>query len=181
MKSELKVKYLQFLLGKKKDNNEGFTLIELLVVVIIIGVLAAIALPNFLNQTAKAKQAEAKTTMSQVNNAQALHRNTNNDFANGMSNLALGLPTVTANYTYTVVGGGDTAGIKAQAANSAMKGYRGGNAFFKDANSNSVIATVGCEADVAGTGDPGYPTTLDKTATTLETAAACGTGFTSVK
>ena len=181
MKSELKVKYLQFLLGKKKDSNEGFTLIELLVVVIIIGVLAAIALPNFLNQTAKAKQAEAKTTISQVNNAQALHRNTNNDFAADMSTLALGLPAATSNYTYTVVGGGDTAGIKAQAANSAMKGYKGGNAFFKDGNSNSVIATVACEANVAGITDPQYPGTLSTTATTLATAAACGDGFTSVK
>lgn len=180
MKSELKVKYLQFLLGKKKDTNEGFTLIELLVVVIIIGVLAAIALPNFLNQTAKAKQAEAKTTMSQVNNAQALHRNTNNEFAADMSTLALGLPTVTANYTYNVSGGGDTAGIEAVAANSAMKGYQGGNAFFKDANSNSVIATVACEADVAGTTPPTYPD-LSTTATTLAGAAACDTGFTSVK
>ena len=180
MKSELKVKYLQFLLGKKKDSNEGFTLIELLVVVIIIGVLAAIALPNFLNQTAKAKQAEAKTTISQVNNAQALHRNTNNDFAADMSTLALGLPAATSNYTYTVVGGGDTAGIKAQAANSAMKGYKGGNAFFKDGNSNSVIATVACEANVAGIADPTYPE-LSTTATTLAAAGACDSNFTSVK
>ncbi|MDZ4875305.1 MAG: hypothetical protein CLLPBCKN_004701 [Chroococcidiopsis cubana SAG 39.79] len=180
MKSELKVKYLQFLLGKKKDNNEGFTLIELLVVVIIIGVLAAIALPNFLNQTAKAKQAEAKTTISQVNNAQALHRNTNNSFAGDMSTLALGLPTLTANYTYNVVGVGDTAGIEAVAANSAMKGYQGGNAFFKDANSNSVIATVACEANVAGTTAPTYPT-LDSAASTLATAAACDANFTPIK
>lgn len=172
MKSELKVKFLQYLLGKKKDTSEGFTLIELLVVVIIIGILAAIALPNFLNQTAKAKQAEAKTTISQVNNAQALRRNTENGFAGAMSDLALGLPTTTSNYTYEIQGQGDTATITAQAANSAMKGYAGGNAAFKDANSNSVIATVMCEAKEAKADKPDAPD-LDSTKTTLETAAAC--------
>ncbi|URD53271.1 type IV pilin-like G/H family protein [Chroococcidiopsis sp. CCNUC1] len=118
--------------------------------------------------------------MSQVNNAQALHRNTNNDFAGDMSTLALGLPVATANYTYTISGGGDTAGIEAQAANSAMKGYHGGNAFFKDGNSNSVIATVGCEADQAGNSAPGYPS-LSSAATTLAGAAACGSNFSPVK
>ncbi|AFY87773.1 type IV pilin protein [Chroococcidiopsis thermalis] len=180
MKSELKVKYLQFLLGKKKDSNEGFTLIELLVVVIIIGVLAAIALPNFLNQTAKAKQAEAKTTISQVNNAQALHRNTNNGFASAMSELALGLPESTSNYTYAVTGGGDTAQILATAANSAMKGYTGANVFFKDANSNSVIATIACEANTAGTGTPADPV-KSTTATTLTGAASCPGTQTQIK
>jgi type IV pilus assembly protein PilA len=172
MKSDLKVKYLQFLLGKKKDNNEGFTLIELLVVVIIIGVLAAIALPNFLNQTAKAKQAEAKTTISQVNNAQALRRNTDNDFTNNVTDLALGLPMATSNYTYTVTGGSDTAQILAQAANSAMKGYTGGNTAFKDANSQSVVASIMCEVKDAGSGAPTAPT-LEPTETTLALAAAC--------
>jgi len=42
-------------------------LVELLVVVIIIGILTAIALPTFLNQTVKAKQAEAKNTIGTVN------------------------------------------------------------------------------------------------------------------
>lgn len=172
MKTELKVKYLQFLLGKKKNANEGFTLIELLVVVIIIGVLAAIALPNFLNQTAKAKQAEAKTTISQVNNAQALRRNTDNGFAGAMTDLALGLPTQTSNYTYTVNGSGDTATIQAQAANTAMKGYAGGNAAFQDASSASVIATVMCEVKAAGIAQPQIPV-LDPTQNNLAGAAAC--------
>jgi type IV pilus assembly protein PilA len=90
MASNFKFKLLSHLTNKKEE--KGFTLIELLVVVIIIGVLAAIALPNLLNQVGKARMSEGKSTLGAINRGQQVYRTENPQFTNDLTKLDTKVP-----------------------------------------------------------------------------------------
>jgi len=175
VKAEFKAKFLQHLNQRKQD--KGFTLIELLVVIIIIGILAAIGLPTLLKQTANANQATAKSVVGSIVTAQTVYRTENNQFGS-FSNLALGLSSTTNNYTYSVSGLGDTATVTAQAGDSSLKGYAGGNVRFMTiaSQSESAIASVVCEGNNPGTGIPAPPFPLNPNASTVNAAIGCNGG-----
>jgi type IV pilus assembly protein PilE len=49
-----------------KHDNRGFTLLELMIAVVIVGVLATLAIPRFMNSSIKAKQTEAQGILKQI-------------------------------------------------------------------------------------------------------------------
>jgi len=68
--SLLRAKLAQQILSQAK----GFTLIELLVVIVIVGVLSAVAIPQFLNQVRRSRTAEAQAALTEVGRASEVYR-----------------------------------------------------------------------------------------------------------
>ena len=72
-------------LRQRSKDEGGFTLIELLVVILIIGILAAIAIPSFLNQKSKANDASAKVQARTAETAAETYSTDNNGVYTGMT------------------------------------------------------------------------------------------------
>jgi type IV pilus assembly protein PilA len=144
---------------QSKNSSQGFTLVELLVVIVIIGILTAIALPSFLNQTAKAKQVEAKTNISAVNKAQQLWRVEQASFTTNFGDLALGRLVGSSDpaYAYTITSADAVSVVAKATTNQAiLKGYASKVTFTDGAAGSGGIVnkewgSIICESTTPGT------------------------------
>ena len=111
-RSKLALHLIQRLRKRHTTASNAFTLVELLVVITIVGILSAVALPNFLSQSDKAKATEAKTMIAAtLKQAQAKWLEDNQDPENDIEdmNTTYGTPeNDDTNFNYTEESWDDT-------------------------------------------------------------------------
>ena len=129
------------LLNRRNSKNlleKGFTLVELMIVIVIVGILSAVALPNFLNQTTKAKVTEAKSlSKAYLNN---YHVSTlDSTTATAMTAVSAGgaCPDATTNFTFDCTTTPGTI-VATGTANSGMSGQT-----VTSSVTNAGVITIG--------------------------------------
>ena len=85
-------------------NNKAFTLIELLVVVLIIGILAAVAVPQYQKAVWKSRYVNAKIVARKIADAQEVYYLANGAYTNDYTQLSIDLPTTGVDDNNHIVG-----------------------------------------------------------------------------
>ena len=134
------------LLNRRRSNNaleKGFTLVELMIVIVIVGILSAVALPNFLSQTERAKLTEAKSKVGGLAKEMHAEYQLAGTRAATQTNISSSLTNANAAglFTYTTADGTDSNVIDIIA--SPKTEDSGGDASFATAITNS-LAVRGC-------------------------------------
>ncbi len=129
-------------------DNKGFTLIELLIVVVIIGILAAIAIPKFSATREKAYFAAMKSDLKNLASQQEIYYS--DEYSYSTSEINLGF--VNSEGVNVNIPQGDATGWSATATHSALAATEGCAIYYGDATSVSVgSATPSAPGEMACT------------------------------
>ena len=156
-----------------KRIQSGFTLIELMIVVAIIGILAAIAIPQYQNYVARAQVTEALSLASGTKIAIAEHFNVKGVFPESNSDAGLGLDAgtnITGKYVTSVIvtrtAAAGPAVVKALFSAAAHAKLSGGTLVLTGTDRGGSISwACSAEGDGSGGADPQVAASLPSTCT----------------
>lgn len=164
-------------LGRRQlRQEEGFTLIEVTIVLVISGILAAIALPSFLNQASKAKQVEASMYLGTLNRAQQGYILEHARFADSANTLGVVIQN-SPNYSYSIhldSTGNQFAIHDAKALSPSLQPYVGIAALTQGGTSDAKVETALCRAKTAQLGQAEQPLLTDASVTCATSTEAVG-------
>jgi prepilin-type N-terminal cleavage/methylation domain-containing protein len=134
------------MMAMQKSSKQSFTLVELAVVVVIIGVLAAFAVPRFLDSVERSKASEAFNYLSSVRAAQERFHARQGTYADAMADLDIRLSTPKY-FTVGVIAAGGTGNLEDSwtltlTRNGASAGYGAYTVTFTDSGYDSANSTI---------------------------------------